>query len=70
MLATAHVELTATDLDGRRFTMSADGLLARIWQHENDHLDGVLIVDRMSPMDRLATRKTLKELEAAAVSSE
>ena len=46
--------------------MKGDDLLARVWQHENDHLDGVLIIDKMNPMDRLATRKTLKELEATA----
>jgi peptide deformylase len=60
------VTMTALDLDGRSFTLTSDDLLARIWQHEVDHLDGVLIIDRMSPMDRLATRKALKELQAAA----
>ena len=39
-------------------------MLARIWQHEIDHLDGILIIDRMSPIDRLATRRALKELRA------
>ncbi|MCP3903145.1 MAG: peptide deformylase [Planctomycetes bacterium] len=58
--------ITALDIDGRTFTRSAEGMLARIWQHEYDHLDGVLILDRMSPMDRLANRKPIKELEAAA----
>ena len=57
--------VTALDLEGREFTLLDRDLLARIWQHEADHLDGVLIIDKMSPMDRLATRKVLKELEAA-----
>ncbi len=61
-----HADITATGLDGERFSMSADELLARIWQHENDHLDGVLIVDRMSQMDRLSTRRALKEMREAA----
>ncbi|NNM25608.1 MAG: peptide deformylase, partial [Phycisphaerales bacterium] len=61
-------EITATSLDGERFTMQGEGLLARIWQHENDHLDGVLIIDRMGPMDRLVTRKALKDLKAMAES--
>lgn len=61
-----HAEISAVGLDGRPFTLAADGLLARIWQHELDHLDGVLIIDRMTPMDRLATRKALKGLAAAA----
>jgi peptide deformylase len=61
--------VAAHGLDGEPFTLQATGFLTRIWQHENDHLDGVLIIDKMTPMDRLATRKTLKELKAAAGSS-
>jgi len=57
--------ITATDLDGKQFTLTSSGLLARVWQHEFDHLDGVLIIDKMGPMDRLATRRALKELQAA-----
>ena len=64
-----QAEITAVGLDGERFTMTAAGVLTRIWQHESDHLDGVLIIDRMNPMDRLATRKALKELRAAAAVS-
>jgi peptide deformylase len=57
--------ITAIGLDGSEFTCDLQGFMARVCQHENDHLDGVLIIDKMSPMDRLATRKQLKELEAA-----
>jgi peptide deformylase len=39
--------LTATDLDGNRFEVRATGWLARIFQHEYDHLDGVLYADRL-----------------------
>jgi peptide deformylase len=46
-------------------TVTATGLMARIWQHEHDHLNGVLIIDKMTPMDRIANRRLLKELEAA-----
>jgi peptide deformylase len=56
--------LTATDLEGRSVARPATGLTARVWQHEFDHLNGVLIIDKMSPLDRLANRKTLRELEA------
>ena len=62
----AHATITATDLDGASFTLTRDDLLARVWQHETDHLDGVLILDRMSPIDRLAARRQLKQLEAEA----
>ncbi|MDY7109123.1 MAG: peptide deformylase [Planctomycetota bacterium] len=64
-----HVDITAHGLDGEPFSMSADAFLTRIWQHENDHLDGVLIIDKMTPMDRLATRKALKELKTASVAT-
>jgi len=62
----AGATITALDLDGKPFTLTRDSLLARVWQHEMDHLDGVLIIDKMNPMDRLANRKALKELQAAA----
>ncbi|MHC4949036.1 MAG: peptide deformylase [Planctomycetota bacterium] len=58
--------ITALDLDGAERTEQAEGFRARVWQHEHDHLDGVLIIDRMTPMSRIATRKALKELRAAA----
>lgn len=43
-----RVILTATNLDGNEFTIHADGWLARIFQHEFDHLLGVLYVDRLT----------------------
>lgn len=55
--------VTAQDLHGQPIEFEADGLLGRICQHETDHLNGVLIIDRMGPTDRMATRKTLKALE-------
>jgi peptide deformylase len=57
----------ATDLEGDEFEVTDDEFLSRVCQHEFDHLNGVLIIDKMSPMDRLATRKTLKELKAQAM---
>lgn len=55
--------LVAQDVDGNRIELEGEDLVARIWQHETDHLDGVLIIDRMGPSDRIATRKTLRQLE-------
>lgn len=43
-----HALLRATDLDGERFEVRASGWLARIFQHEFDHLDGVLYADRLT----------------------
>lgn len=60
------ITITALDLDGRPFTRTAAGLLARCWQHETDHLDGVLILDRMSHLSRLRTRSAVRGLERAA----
>ncbi|MDG2424581.1 MAG: peptide deformylase [Phycisphaerales bacterium] len=37
--------------------------IARVWQHEHDHLDGRLIIDRMSSMDRLRNRRALRDLK-------
>ncbi len=58
--------LDALDINGEPFHMEDDDYLARIWQHENDHLDGVMIIDRMSLMDRMANKRALKELEERA----
>jgi len=38
-------KITAFDVSGKEFEMNGNGLLARIWQHEIDHLDGKLITD-------------------------
>ena len=40
----------------------AEGLLARAVQHELDHLEGRLLVDRMSPVQRMAQRRRLRDL--------
>ncbi len=57
------VEIEATDLEGQRFTQRGTGLLGVCWQHENDHLDGVLIIDKMTQLSRLKNRSALRELE-------
>jgi len=55
--------IQALDRDGKAFKEMGEDLLARIFQHESDHLDGRLLVDRMSTVARLANRRTLKDLE-------
>jgi peptide deformylase len=57
------ITIEALDLDGQPFTMTSEELPARVWQHECDHLDGVLIIDRMTPIDRRANLRALRELE-------
>ncbi|MCR5732408.1 MAG: peptide deformylase [Sphaerochaetaceae bacterium] len=43
----SHVTVHAQDLNGKAFTVKAGGLLARVIQHENDHLYGKLFIDRL-----------------------
>jgi peptide deformylase len=60
---TLRVKMQAQDLDGKPFEEIGEGFVTRIWQHENDHLNGVLITDRMGPVAKMAYRKKLKEME-------
>ncbi len=55
--------VTATDLDGNRFTQAEEGLLARAFQHECDHLEGTMIKDRMNRVQQIASRRRLKQME-------
>jgi peptide deformylase len=57
------LRLRATDLDGNPFEEAADGYVARIWQHENDHLDGILLLDKMGPLEKLSHRKAIRAME-------
>ncbi len=56
--------LEARDVTGQPIEETGQNLLARIWQHETDHLDGTLIIDRMNPTDKIANKKLLTQLEA------
>ncbi|MGD0387714.1 MAG: peptide deformylase [Tepidisphaeraceae bacterium] len=56
-------KLRAKDLAGNPVEQTETGYVARIWQHELDHLNGVLIVDRAGPTAKMESRKILKELE-------
>ncbi|MBX3363668.1 MAG: peptide deformylase [Phycisphaeraceae bacterium] len=59
------VRMTAQGLDGTPFTREGAGLLARCWQHECDHLDGVLILDRFTAESKMKNRPFAKALERA-----
>lgn len=59
------ITIDATAIDGSPIHMTSDELPARVWQHEYDHLDGTLILDRMPPIDRMACERQLKEMEAS-----
>jgi len=59
------ITINAYNLAGQEVTYELDDLFARAVQHETDHLDGVLFIDRLSPTARLAVQGELAEFEAA-----
>jgi peptide deformylase len=64
------VKLTGQDLKGEPLEVDAEGHLARIFQHETDHLDGVLMLDRTDRESRKAAMRTLRERALAEASGE
>jgi peptide deformylase len=60
-----HVRVRAQDERGERILIEASGLEARVIQHEMDHLDGVLILDRTSREQRKEAMRTLRETAPA-----
>jgi peptide deformylase len=62
-----RVRLTATDLEGEQVVIDAEGLQAVCFQHELDHLDGTLFIDRISRLKRnLYVQKRKKQLRREA----
>ncbi len=57
------VRVQAYNLRGELIDKSVSDLEARLWQHEVDHLDGILFIDKMGTIARLASRNALKEFE-------
>lgn len=57
----SKVTVQALDENGKKFTLDAEGLLARIIQHENDHLDGIVFIDRGDPEFAKQTEETMKK---------
>jgi len=63
----AKVRVRALDRDGKPFELEAEGLLAICIQHEYDHLQGVLMIDKLGPLKkRLLHRKMQKRADASA----
>jgi peptide deformylase len=58
------IKVEYQDIDGLTQTLSADGLLAVAIQHEMDHLDGKLFIDRLSPLKKEMARKRLRKERA------
>jgi peptide deformylase len=62
----SSVRLRGRDLEGRPIDTKAEGLLARIFQHETDHLNGMLYIDRLTDEGRRDVMRQLRELEMNA----
>lgn len=58
-----RVCLTGLDLDGNSVEVEASGLLARLYQHEVDHLDGVLLLEHLDADERVRAKKMLRSGE-------
>lgn len=56
------VKVSYMDLDGKTVTVEADGLLARAFQHEIDHLNGILFIDRMNAVAKVGMKRKLARL--------
>ena len=63
VIRSKKIVLSAFNLAGEEKGYQLGGLLARIAQHEIDHLDGVLFIDRLGPSARLSIKQALAELE-------
>ncbi len=63
MRRATRVVLKSVGIDGEPLEMSGEDLVARVWQHEADHLDGKLIIDNMSAADEIANRYAVKQLK-------
>ena len=60
------VKIQATDLEGNRFELAAEGMAARAILHEYDHIEGKLFIDRLTPLARTMLKGRLKKLAAAS----
>jgi peptide deformylase len=61
------VTLRGFGVDGSKIEIEADEMLARVFQHEIDHLDGVLLLDRLEPDERKRALRELRERDLTTV---
>ena len=59
-----QVHLVGRDLEGKEISVEADELLARLFQHELDHLDGVLLLDHLDRDQRKAAQRQWREMQS------
>jgi len=58
------VTVKSLDFDGKEYLFEASGLVARVIQHEIDHLDGVLFIDKLTPAQRSLIKRKLTRIKA------
>ena len=58
------IRVEAVGIDGGQMELEADGLFARVLQHEIDHIDGILFVDRVSALKRRILMKKWKKIQS------
>ena len=63
-----QIHLVGYDINGDEVSIEADELESRLYQHEMDHLDGVLLLDRLDEETRREAMKTIRELDFNAMS--
>lgn len=61
-----RVRVRATDIEGKEFELSLEGITARAVLHEYDHLEGKLFIDHISPIARSLLKGKLKQLSVAS----
>lgn len=61
-----HIKIRALDRDGKPYELEAEGLLAQCIQHEIDHLDGKLYIDKLSSLKRERIRKKIAKEQRQA----
>ena len=58
----SQIKVTYMDLEGKSVTVESDGLLARAFQHEIDHLNGILFIDRLNAVAKVSIKRKLARL--------
>ena len=64
------VTITGIDIDGEEVVVQGDELLGRVFLHELDHLDGVLMLDRLDPAERKRALRELRDVDLDAAARE
>jgi peptide deformylase len=64
VVRSARVRIRAQDVNGKWFEMDGEDLLSRAFQHEIDHLDGILFIFRMSPLKRNLNLRKIRKMQS------